>query len=210
MQRRILLMKDAKVRSRENGRYLEGYFAVFNTEYEVCPGWIETVAPGAFAKYLASGQDTKVLWNHDANIVLGSTANRTAILSENEAGLYGSVLLNEADQDAVNGYARVDRGDVTGCSFGFEIARQEEWWDDDGVYHTRILEVDPLYEVSPCTFPAYASTSINARARADLEAAKTELARKKNINREHWRETMMTRLKGGKYGTESTDAPQEH
>lgn len=210
MERRIVLMKDAQIRSRENGRYLEGYFSVFNAEYEVCPGWVETVAPGAFAKYLASGQDTKVLWNHDTNVVLGSTANRTAALSEDTVGLFGSVLLNEADQEAVNAYARVDRGDVDGCSFGFEIARQEEWWDDDGVYHTRILEVDPLYEVSPCTFPAYTSTSISARAKADLEAAKEKLERQKNINREKWREKMMARLKGGKHGTESDDAPKEH
>lgn len=201
MQRRILRMKDPQVRSKENGRYLEGYFSVFDQEYEVCPGWIETVAPGAFAGYLASGQDTKVLWNHDPNIVLGSTANRTAALSEDTVGLFGSVLLNEKDQEAVNGYARVERGDVTGCSFGFEIARQEEWWDEDGIYHTKILEVNPLYEVSPCTFPAYTSTSISARVRDDLEAAKALLEEQRNTKREQWRAEMMARLKGEKHGT---------
>lgn len=197
MEQRVLRMRDARIREAGDGkRYLEGYFAVFNEPYKVFNGWLETVAPGAFARYLASGGDTKVLWNHDTNIVLGSTANHTAALREDETGLFGSVEINERDQDAVNSYARVDRGDVDGCSFGFEIARQEEWWDDDGVYHTRILEVDPLFEVSPCTFPAYTSTSIIARAREGMDAARArrEAAEADKINR--WREEMRARLKG--------------
>lgn len=197
MEQRVLRMRDAKIREAGDGRkYLEGYFAVFNEPYKVFDGWLETVAPGAFARYLASGGDTKVLWNHDTNIVLGSTANHTASLREDETGLFGSVEINERDQDAVNAYARVDRGDVDGCSFGFDIARQEEWWDDDGVYHTKILEVDPLFEVSPCTFPAYTSTSITARAREGLDAARTrrEAAEAEKLN--HWREEMRARLKG--------------
>ncbi len=78
---------------------------------------------------------------------------------------------------------------MTGCSFGFEIARQEEWWDEEGVYRTKILEVDPLYEVSPCTFPAYAGTSIASRSMEQLEEA-----RQKKINA--WRSEMRNRLKG--------------
>lgn len=196
MHRRIVAMANTQVRSREDGRYLEGYFAVFDKPYEVCPGWIETIAPGAFAKYLRTGKDTKVLWNHDPNIVLGSTENRTATLSEDSTGLWGSTLLNENDQDAVNAYARIDRGDVTGCSFGFEISRMEEWWDDDGIYHTKILEVDPLYEVSPCTFPAYVDTTIMARNKADLQAAKEQLAQQRERSRDNWRQEMIRRLKG--------------
>ena len=87
---------------------------------------VETIERGAFARYLASGEDVKVLWNHDSNIVLGATGNGTASLREDEVGLFGSVEINENDQEAVNAYARVARGDVDGCSFGFDIARQEE------------------------------------------------------------------------------------
>lgn len=201
MQRRILQMEAAQIRSSDSGRYLEGYFAVFDREYQVCPGWVETIAPGAFVLHLSSGADVKILWNHDPNIVLGSTGNHTASLREDEKGLWGSVLLNERDQDAVNAYARVERGDVTGCSFGFEIARQEDWWDDAGVYHTRILEVSPLYEVSPCTFPAYVDTSITARNRENLESARAKLAEKQQEKRTQWRQEMLRRLKGEPNGT---------
>ena len=196
MEQRVMRMRDATVRERDGRRYLEGYFAVFGEPYQVCAGWVETISPGAFARYLATGQDVKVLCNHDTNVVLGSTANGTASLREDETGLFGSVLINDKDQDAVNAHARVERGDVDGCSFGFEIARQEEWWDDDGIYHTRIMEVDPLYEVSPCTFPAYTSTSISARAAQTLVEAREKLERAQAERRRQWREQMLARVKG--------------
>ena len=116
MEHRILKMKNAKVREEGGRRYLEGYFAVFNEPYQVFDGWVETIERGAFARYLSTGEDTKVLWNHDSNIVLGSTENGTATLREDEIGLWGSVEINEGDQEAVNAHARVSRGDVSGCS----------------------------------------------------------------------------------------------
>lgn len=196
MEHRILKMKNAKIREDNGKRYLEGYFAVFNEPYQVFDGWVETVERGAFARYLSTGEDTKVLWNHDSNIVLGSTANGTAVLREDETGLWGSVEINEQDQEALNAYARVGRGDVNGCSFGFDIARQEEWWDEDGVYRTKITEVDPLYEVSPCTFPAYKATSISARNQQHLEEAREKYKQVQEKKREDWRASMRRRLKG--------------
>lgn len=169
------------------GKYLEGHFAVFGQPYNVCNRWVESIAPGAFANWLTSGMDTKVLWNHNPDIVLGSTLNRTAYLREDESGLWGSVEINSADLDAMNAHARVARGDVRGCSFGFNIVRQEEWWEDD-VYHTKVLEVE-LFEVSPCTFPAYAQTDISARTAADPQSATA-------IRNTKWRERMLARLKG--------------
>lgn len=196
MQQRIIKMKNARIREEGGRRYLEGYFAVFGEQYQVWDGWMETIERGAFAEYLASGEDVKVLWNHDSNIVLGSTGNGTATLREDEIGLFGIVEINENDQEAVNAYARIARGDVDGCSFGFEIDRQEEWWDEQGVYHTKILRVDPLYEVSPCTFPAYKATSITARNGEKLNQAREDYEQAKNKKQERWRESMRKRLKG--------------
>ena len=193
-------MKNAKIREESGKRYLEGYFAVFGEPYQVWDGWIEMIERGAFARYLASGSDVKVLWNHDSNIVLGSTGNGTATLHEDETGLFGSVEINENDSEAVSAYARVARGDVDGCSFGFDIARQEEWWDEEGIYHTKITEIDPLYEVSPCTFPAYKATSISARAKDSLEDAKKRYEEAKEQKKQDWRESMRTRLKGENNG----------
>jgi HK97 family phage prohead protease len=192
MERRYLPLAGMTARSADGAPVLEGHFAVFNQEYKVCRGWVETIAPGAFAPWLQSRKDTKVLWNHNHDIVLASTANQTAALREDGKGLWGSVQINPKDQDAVNAHARVERGDVTGCSFGFRIVRMSESWDDDGTYRTRIEEVE-LYEVSPCTFPAYTGTDINARSADCADAEK--------IRCEKWRERMLARLKGEHHGS---------
>lgn len=197
MERRVIKTEPFQTREENGKRYLDGYYSVFNREYEVCPGWVETIAPGAFSRTLREGKDVKVLWNHNTDIVLGSTENRTAVLSENEIGLHGPVEINDEDQDAKNGYARVARGDVRGCSFGFDIREMEESWDEDGTYRTRLTDVE-LYEVSPCTFPAYSQTSIQARAKEELEQAKHKLEQAKEEKRAKWREEMLKRLRGEK------------
>lgn len=73
----------------------------------------------------------------------------------------------------------------------------EESWDDDGTYRTRITDVE-LYEVSPCTFPAYAQTSISARAKDSLDDAKKRFEQAKEQKINNWRESMKSRLKGEK------------
>lgn len=201
MEHRTMQMSGMEIREENGKRRLEGYFAVFDQPYEVYPGWIETIAPGAFSRALASGQDVKVLWNHNPDIVLGSTGNKTADLREDQRGLFGGTDINEQDQDAKNAYARIDRGDVNGCSFGFEVSRMEESWDEDGTYRTRILEVSPLYEVSPCTFPAYTQTSITSRAQEQLAEVREKLENARKKKRDQWRKSIKARLKGEKNGT---------
>ena len=79
--------------------------------------------------------------------------------------MYGKIKINENDTDAMNLWERVKRGDVDQCSFGFEILDEESTKRSDGGVHYEIKRVK-LYEVSPCTFPAYKNTSISARADA--------------------------------------------
>ena len=80
----------------------------------------------------------------------------------------------------MNTYARVERGDVSQCSFGFMIRSQETDFRDDGTIHWTIPD---LFEVSVCTFPAYEATSVKARQR-DAEEIK---ARKLEAWKEHMR-----------------------
>lgn len=140
---------------------IEGYFAVFNSIYEIAPGMTESVAPGAFSKTLAG--DIRALTNHDTTLVLGRTKAHTLELREDEHGLWGRVTINPNDGDAMNLYERVKRGDVDQCSFGFEITAEETDFRDDGSVHWTIQEVN-LFEVSACTFPAYQETNISARS----------------------------------------------
>ena len=172
--------------------HISGYFAVFNSIYEIAPGMTESIATGAFSRTLSN--DVRALINHDTTLVLGRTKAHTLELREDERGLWGSVEVNPKDVDAMNLYARVKRGDVDQCSFGFEIVSEETDYRDDGSIHWTITDVD-LFEVSACTFPAYAATNISARAAQRDALSASRLAA--------WKERMKGVLKNG---TESAAA----
>lgn len=173
--------------TREDGEALkiEGYFAVFDSVYEIGPGMSESVAPGAFTKTLSG--DIRALTNHDTTLVLGRTKAHTLELREDSHGLWGSISINPKDADAMNLYERVKRGDVDQCSFGFDIRSEDTDIREDGTIHWTIREVD-LYEVSACTFPAYEETSISARSQQRDEIQKRTM--------QAWRESAMKKLKG--------------
>ncbi len=174
-------------READNDLYIEGYFAVFNSEYQLWEDASEVIKPGAFTDSISG--DVRALINHDTSLVLGRTKACTLSLRQDERGLWGSVRINREDGDAMNLYARVQRGDVDQCSFGFAIKRETFVDLGGGKYRWEIEEVDPLYEVSVCTFPAYEATSVSAR-RQDLAEIQKRRA-------EAWREEMTKKL-GGK------------
>lgn len=155
---------------------IEGYFAVFNRQTELWPGAFETVAPGAFDKTLSN--DIRALINHDTTLVLGRNKAGTLELKTDSRGLWGRIKINPNDSDAMNIYERVKRGDVDQCSFGFTILAEEVEFREDGSIAWTLKEVE-LHEVSVCTFPAYADTSVQAR-KADFAAEQSRrLAAKK-------------------------------
>ena len=166
----------------ENGQpHISGYFAVFGSDYEIAPGLSESIAPGAFANTL--GGDIRALTDHDTRLVLGRNTAGTLELREDSHGLWGDITVNPNDSDAMNTYERVKRGDVSQCSFGFDIISEETDFRDDGSCHWTIKEVK-LYEVSVVTFPAYRETNITARAAQRDEIKARELtAWKEKIRR---------------------------
>ena len=155
-------------RSDEGLKRIEGYFSVFGSDYQLFPGASESVDPHAFDNAL--DDDIRCLIDHDTRLVLGRTTANTLQLRVDEHGLWGSVLINEQDSDAMNLYARVIRGDVSQCSFGFDILDEAEEVRQDGTVHWTIKAVK-LYEVSCVTFPAYTETEISAR-RTEFDAIK--------------------------------------
>ena len=74
--------------------------------------------------------------------------------------------MNQEDQDAMNLYRRVQRGDVDQCSFGFLILDEGREVLADGSVRYTIRKVK-LFEVSVVTFPAYEDTSVSARAKQE-------------------------------------------
>ena len=197
---RQLRMVSAPFETREddNGApHISGYFAVFNSNYEIGQGMSESIAPEAFSKTL--GGDIRALTNHDTTKVLGRNKAGTLELREDAHGLWGDIRINPNDSDAMNTWERVKRGDVDQCSIGFNILDEETEFRDDGSVHWTIREVE-LFEVSVCTFPAYKETSIAARS-AQRDQMKAERLKS-------WKEARKAKLMRQEEktnGTESSD-----
>jgi hypothetical protein len=195
-ENRQLRTAATEFQTREDGDALtiEGYFAVFNSNYDLGMGMSESIAPGAFTDTLAD--DIRALVNHDTTLVLGRTSAHTLEVRQDEHGLWGKIQINPNDQDAMNLYARVKRGDVSQCSIGFDILDEETEYRGEDVHWT--IKAVKLYEVTCCTFPAYEETAIAARS-----ADKAELQKRAT---EAWKAEMKKRIKGGApNGTEKPD-----
>ena len=166
-----------KFETREDGDehipHITGWFARFDSLYEIAPGMTESIAKGAFSRTLQGG-DIRALVNHDTTLVLGRTKAGTLELREDEYGLWGDITINRNDVDAMNLYERVRRGDVDQCSFGFEIISEDTEHRADGSIHWTLTDVE-LHEVSACTFPAYKETNISARTAERDELRAREL-----------------------------------
>jgi HK97 family phage prohead protease len=146
---------------------LSGYFIKFDEETELWPGYFEVIKREGVEKAIKDA-DIRALFNHDHSLVLGRTGNDTVRLDVDDVGLFGDIIINKDDPQAVGAYARVQRGDVVGCSFGFFPIKINTEERDDGSYLDTILELE-IFEVSPCTFPAYPQTEIAARQK-DFES----------------------------------------
>lgn len=168
------------------------YFALFDVVTEIQRGHFEVLSPGAFDGF--ETRDIRALVDHNTRLVLGRTTVGTLRLTVDEKGLYGVIEVNENDGDAMNLYARVQRGDVSQCSFAFDIDSIEYQTMPDG----RPLDVVKhviLYEVSVVTFPAYEETSAEARSLRD--------ANRQNDRLKRWKKEMKRRL--NRNGSEDPD-----
>lgn len=161
----------------EGKKKIECYFAVFDDVYRWADKCTETIDAHAFDETI--NDDIRALINHDTSLVLGRTTANTLGLSIDAKGLKGEVDINEQDQDALNLYARVQRGDVNQCSFGFDIL-EEEYSENNGNHNWHIKKVR-LYEVSIVTFPAYEGTEANARS--DRKPILTDIWKKRTKER---------------------------
>ena len=152
---------DFEIRETPDGMTFEGYAAVFNSRSENLGGFTEFVAPGAFTRSLKTRNDVKLLWNHDAGQVLGSTRARTLTLTEDARGLKVTAQLpnTQLGRDTAE---LLKRGDVDAMSFGFNVIKDK--WNANG--DERTLEAVRLFEVSIVAFPAYSATAGTATVRS--------------------------------------------
>ena len=162
IEHRLFNLTEIIVQKKDNEpAHIIGHAAVFNTIANI--GWFrEQILPGAFKKTLKTS-DVRALFNHDPNYVLGRNVSNTLSLSEDEKGL--AIDLTPPDTQLVRDMVLtpMERGDLNQMSFGFQVS--EEQWnevkDEDPL--RSIVIVDPLFDVSVVTFPAYPTTDAKLR-----------------------------------------------
>ena len=156
MTTELRTLRNAELRAKA-GSTISGYAAVFNSPSEDM-GFIETIAPGCFARAISEKQDVRALFNHDPCRILGRVQAGTLSLREDSSGLYFECETPETEEGR-SVYGAVKRGDISECSFAFSLV--SDAWLNKGT-ERKLLDVD-LYDVGPCTFPAYTATSVQAR-----------------------------------------------
>jgi HK97 family phage prohead protease len=159
IERRTYTVQDVEARQSEDGvMRLSGYAAVFNDASVPLP-FKERIAPGAFRKTLSEAPDVRLLINHEG-LPLARTKNGTLTLTEDDRGLRFDADLADT-QEARDIYTLVQRGDVDQMSFAFRVIRQN--WSKDKSERT-LTEVSLADgDVSVVTYPAYPTTSVEAR-----------------------------------------------
>jgi hypothetical protein len=149
-----------EARTRDNKRSIGGYASVFKRLSQNLGGFVEQVDPAFFNKSRGDGwPDVLARYNHDDNMLLGTTGAGTLRLSVDSTG-----LVYEVDPPASRGdiVELVERGDVRKSSFAFR-AYEEDWGLSDQGFPMRTLLSGQLVDVAPVNTPAYVDSTVGLR-----------------------------------------------
>jgi HK97 family phage prohead protease len=159
IERRTYTVQNVQTRTEDDGKMrLSGYAAVFNNASVPLP-FTEYIAPGAFRKTLSETPDVRLLINHEG-LPLARTKNGTLALTEDEVGLRFDAELPDTNE-ARDLYTLIERGDVDQMSFAFRVIRQKFNKDRSERTLTEVSLADG--DVSVVTYPAYPTTTVEAR-----------------------------------------------
>lgn len=153
-----------KLQVREDGdgnQVATGTAVVFNSLSLDLGGFRERVQPGAL-DWSLENVPLKLLHAHDSRFVLGSQAANTLDITKTQDGIDFEARMPPTSW-ARDLYISMERGDVAGCSFGFNIRRGGvEFAEEDGRAVQILTDVE-VREISVTAFPAYLETSANVR-----------------------------------------------
>lgn len=159
----------------ESRRVIGGYAAKFNRLSRNLGGFVERIDPRFFNKSAGDGwPDVMARYNHDDNMLLGTSAAGTLRLRIDDVGLVYEVDLPQHRSDV---YELVARGDVRQSSFAF-VAYEDDWGETEDGYPVRTLVSGRLVDVAPVNTPAYPDTSTGLRSLAERVGADLEEVRR--------------------------------
>ena len=162
-ERRVTLVEVETRADAADKRTIGGYAAKFNRISQNLGGFVERIEPSFFNKSRGDGWPGVIgRYNHDDNMLLGTTAAGTLRLEIDDTGLIYDVDLPMSRGDV---YELVQRGDVRQSSFAFELF-DDDWTVTDQGFPLRLLISGRLHDVAPVNTPAYLDTSTALRSLA--------------------------------------------
>lgn len=161
-------MNAVNIEIRDSSLHISGYVnavgrdsRVINTRDGRC---VEQIAAGAFARSLADGHEVRMKLNHKRDI--GSTADGTLTLKEDNIGLYAEAVTEDEELRTL-----AAENKLTGWSFGF--VKKDGIMEERGrdIPKRRIIKALDLSEVSILSVtPAYCGTSVECRAETETRS----------------------------------------
>lgn len=158
-----------RVEIRNNSIIIDGYVNAVARDSRLIPdvkgSFREQIVPKAFQRALEKAENVDILLNHDKNRKLGSTAEGTLELFEDNIGLRAIATITDAEV-----IEKAKRNELRGWSFGFYSVK-DRWEDIEEGIQRRYVEELELTEVSivdNTKVPAYSATSIETRANEEV------------------------------------------
>ncbi|MDE1494576.1 HK97 family phage prohead protease [Xenorhabdus bovienii] len=148
---------------------LTGYVVKWNSRSHVLwDEFVEQFTPNAFTNSLTNNTDVRALYEHDHMNLLGRTTSGTLKLTEDATGLRFELTPPDT-QLGRDVLTLVERGDISGMSFGFR-AIKDQWDVGQEPYIRTVLEAE-LREITITSLPAYPESGVEI-ARRSLNAVK--------------------------------------
>lgn len=149
----------------ESQMILTGTPIVFNSKSFINNTYYEIITRNSVDNI--SFDNIKLLYNHNADIVPLANTPNTLSLTIDDIGIHMRAVLPNTEK-AKEIYTAVKRGDLSGMSFAFTVPSNGDTYDAYENLRT-INKIDKIYEISIVPFPAYAETSVEARAMMNSE-----------------------------------------
>jgi len=154
-----------ELRSGKDSRMIGGYALKFDRLSQNLGGYVERIAPSFANQSRADGwPDVVCRYNHNDELLLGTTRSGTLQLSTDDVGLFYEVDVPQCRGDVLE---MVVRRDVAHSSFAFEV-HEQEWGVSEQNFPQRTLISGRIIDVAPVSSPAYRDTTVAMRSLAEF------------------------------------------
>lgn len=184
LQKREINAKISNIKSGTENRIIEGFIPYDTKSERMFLGYTaeaetEVITRTAFNKTLGDKSQVFLNYNHDQNLILGSTRSGTLQLENRDDGLHFKCELPDTDIGN-RAYQTIKRGDVSTLSFEFY---PRDFYVENGISFIRSAQLEAISCCVP--FPAYSQTDCFASFRTLCEKRSIDLEQIENAIKEN-------------------------